>query len=266
MMRQRSPDMPMAELNTGVGCLSRFVRRAACGRLAGLLALGLAVGLSGCATDPLSGQRIAAYVPSVAAEDRMPWAASVERDAAAGAPSQAPGVTAVGEADRAVSTSAGLGRQLRRGERLTISLRGIPRPEDVSAVLDDDGHINLPLIGLVKIEGLSNTEAEQAIQRAYIDGGYYRDVNVIIVAQDDVVFVRGEVTRPGKYPLVGDTTLLMAIAAAGGYTDYANPRKIRVIRGDDVYTPNATRIEARQEEDLLLHPNDIVIVERRIFL
>lgn len=249
---------------------------------ASLAAVGLVMAMSGCATDPFANQRVAAYVPDVNSAERMPWTpdaagasvavpgadegGEVATPATRGS-TEAPVIEAGSDATVAVqSKSAGLGRLLRRGDRLMISLRGIPRPEDVSEVVDDDGHINLPLIGLVKIEGISTAEAEKAIQSAYVSGGFYRDINVIIVAQEDAVFVRGEVTRPGKYPLVGDTTLLMAIAAAGGYTDYANPRKIRVIRGDEVHNLNATRIEARQEDDFLLHPNDIVIVERRIFL
>ena len=161
---------------------------------------------------------------------------------------------------------AGTGRVLRRDDRLTVSLRAIPHPEELSEVVDDNGNINLPLIGLFKIEGLNTAEAENQIEQAYITKGFYRDINVILVAQDDAYFVRGEVARPGKYPLVGDTSLVMAITAAGGYTDFAKQSKIRVIRGGESFTLNAERIEARRDADFLIRPNDIIVVERKVFL
>ncbi len=245
-----------------------------------VLAAWLCVLASGCATDPLAGQRVAAYTPDVQAGDRMPWksgesaaiepgtllpgepgtyAATITDDGTGGGISGQSGDAASGPAQ---SPS----RLLKRDDRVNIGLRAIPRPEEVAEVIDGDGNVNLPLIGLVNVEGLTTAEAERKIKAAYIDGGFYRNLTVIIVAQEDSYFVRGEVIRPGKYPLTGNTTLIMAITAAGGYTDYAKETKIKVIRGDEVNVLNATRMEDRDVEDFLIHAMDIIVVERRIFL
>ena len=60
--------------------------------------------------------------------------------------------------------------------------------------------------------------------------------------------------------------VMRAITAAGAYTDYANARKVKVIRGDKVFTLNANRMEAREADDFLIHDGDIIVVDRRIFL
>ncbi|MDA0578783.1 MAG: SLBB domain-containing protein [Verrucomicrobia bacterium] len=250
----------------------------------GMLALGLGLVMAGCASNPLAGQRVAAFTPDVQARDRMPWKSVAQADS-----SKDPSTVREQESDgtladfnagtsdeqnTAVATESqqlpGTGgsssptRVLRRDDRLTIALRGIPRPEEIVEIIDSDGHVNLSYIGLVKLEGLSTAEAENVIEHAYVDRGIYRSVNVSILSQEDAYFVRGEVMRPGKYPLTGDTTLVMAIIAAGGYTDFAKPSRIKVIRGDEVLIRNATRIEAREVKDFLIQDNDVIVVDRRI--
>lgn len=241
-------------------------------RMMGWAALGLGAAVvlaaAGCASDPLAHQQVAAYEPRVEAGERMPWhtpeATPEDRDASL--PAAAAATTDAAPANGETRVASAPSRLLHREDRVTISLRGIPRSEDIQEAVDGDGNLNLPLLGLVKVEGLTTAEAERLVEKGYVDQGFYQNINVIVVAQDDSFFVRGEVIRPGKYPLVGDTTLLMAISAAGGYTDYANPRKVRVTRGDTVHKLNAAKIEAREDEDFLIHANDLIVVERRIIL
>ena len=47
---------------------------------------------------------------------------------------------------------------------------------------------------------------------------------------DRVVYVLGEVAQPGAVPLKGSMTVLQALAVAGGFKDFANPRNIRILR------------------------------------
>jgi polysaccharide export outer membrane protein len=152
------------------------------------------------------------------------------------------------------------GKALGRGDRINVFLRGIPKPEDVMEVIDDDGDITLPLVGTVRVAGMSTAVAEKTIMQAYIDGDFYSKITVIVVTQEDEYFVRGEVNRQGKYELTPGLTLLQAIPAAGGYTDFAKPSDIKIIRGDEVLRVNAERIEKRREKDPLIRPDDIIIV------
>lgn len=154
---------------------------------------------------------------------------------------------------------------LRRGDRVNVFLRGIPTPEDISDVVDELGNIKIGLIGSVRVAGLTTAEAEKAIERAFIDGGFYRRIDAIIVAQGDEYFVRGEVQRPGRYPMGGDISLIQALSAAGGYTDYARRSRISIIRGGESLSFNASRIERQRDPDPLIKPGDIIIVNRRVF-
>lgn len=213
----------------------------------------------GCATDSVDDRRVARYRPD--ADRRTPWLwtqVSEEGGADRGAESAA---MAEKESE---GESARFVRQLRRGGKVSIHLRGIPSPEEVIEVVDDLGGVSLPLIGFIKLAGLTTSEAEGKIAAAYVKSGYYTSITIIVVAEDEEYFVRGEVKREGRYPIAGDLTLLQAIASAGGYTDYAKLSKISVMReGQEPKVYSASKIEKRRAPDPLIEPGDIIVVPRR---
>lgn len=219
--------------------------------------------LSGCLSDSASDSRFGRYRPIV--NDRSPWlwggaGADSGQDLSAegrGGRNNAAGDPVAGNPDR-------LSRVLKGGDTIWIYLRGIPHPEDIKDAVDQLGEINLPLIGTMTVEGMTTSEAESAIEKAYIDGGYYNKINVIVVAQEDEYFVRGEVNQPGRFPLSGDLTLSQAVATAAGYTDYAKPTQIKLIRGEEVLIFDGNRIDQRKDRDPLVSPGDIIVVPRRI--
>lgn len=151
---------------------------------------------------------------------------------------------------------------LKRGNKLHIQLRGIPRPEDITDEVDSFGEVNLPYIGKVRIEGLTTSGAEERIEKRYVDGGIYQRITVIVVAEEDQYYIRGEVRAPGRYPLSGDVTLLQAIATAGGYTDFARMTKIMIIRGDKMTEYDARDIERLKVPDPFIKANDNIVVPR----
>ena len=124
----------------------------------------------------------------------------------------------------------------------------------------------MPFLGEVNVDGKTISEAERMIESLYIDGGYYRKITVIIVAQDEEFFIQGEVQRQGRYPISGEITLLQAIAMAGGFTDFAKETRIEVRRGDKVLIFNAKRIRELKDKDPVIKPRDNIIVGRRWFL
>ena len=154
-------------------------------------------------------------------------------------------------------------RYIKRGDELTIFLTGIPHPQELVYVVDDRGFVNLPLIGSVSVDGKSTAETETLIERAYIRGGYYKKINIIVVPQKEEYFVQGEVRRQDKYFLSGDLSLLQAISEAGGYTPYANRKKIKVIRDGNGVFYNGKEIEEGKQEDPIIKAGDIIVVWRR---
>lgn len=161
------------------------------------------------------------------------------------------------------SSNPGIGRTLRKGDKIVISRKGIVHEDEIKDVIDENGEVNLPLIDRVKMEGLTTSEAEELIEKRYIDGQIYRKITIIVVAQEDEYYIRGEVTRPGKYPLSTGVTLLRAVSAAGGYTDFANPRKITIMRGDRVTVFDGPKLEASPEVDPQIHPDDVIVVPQK---
>jgi polysaccharide export outer membrane protein len=210
----------------------------------------------------MEGRRLARYRPKVDDSERMPWRWHTDAN------NDGNGQTAGPRSDAAIrggGSANSHARTLRNGDRIAINLRGIPDPEEIQDIIDDRGYVNLPLIGEIKLAGMATSVAEKMIERAYVKGGYYRKINVTVVTQDGEYFVRGEVKAVGRYPLSGDLTLLQAITAAGGYTDFAKITKIKIIRGKEVLVFDGKRIEQRKDTDPLVKPDDIVIIPRRLY-
>jgi protein involved in polysaccharide export with SLBB domain len=246
------------------GLMHNDARWLAAGRAVLLTAMA-AIMLTGCATSQSTDKyRLTRYRPDE--KGRQPWRWTAERTEkvapVAATQSNAPtGTVAATEAP----THGTVSEPLNRGDVLAVSLRGIPNPEEFQDVVDDLGNITLPLLGKIKVEGKTTSEAETVIESAYVEGGIYRKIDVIIVAQAGEYFVRGEVKREGKYPVRGNLTLLQAIAEAGGFTDFAKRTDIKVIRGDQDMRYNTERIEDREEKDPIIKPGDNIIVPRRRF-
>jgi protein involved in polysaccharide export with SLBB domain len=156
-------------------------------------------------------------------------------------------------------------RALRKGDSVTISLTGIPQPEQIVNVVNDYGRVTLPLIGVVQIGGLTTSKAEQLIRDAYITKQFYKSIEVIVMSQKGEFYVRGEVKTPGVFPLSGDMTLVQGIIRAGGYTDFHKKRAVELKRGRQTTIYDVEKIEKGKLEDPLLQNGDIVVVPRRIW-
>lgn len=219
-------------------------------------ALAMMLFMLGCAGTPTQrdqdAHRMARYVPNVTANP-------------AGIPATEISPTDMPILEPGEAIDPGRHHQLSPGDEIITSLRGIPKPEDIRNVVDSTGHITLPLIGQMPVAGLSASEAERLIENTYIERGFFRSINVIMVSEDKSYFVQGEVGRQGRFRLAGEVTLLKAITEAGGYSPFANRRNVKVIRGDDVMFFNARDIANGREPDPVIQANDIIVVLRSVF-
>lgn|SRR5487761_33318 len=94
-----------------------------------------------------------------------------------------------------------------------------------------DGTIMMPLIGQVKAAGLTTTELQNDLATRM--ARFVHDPKVTVRVFDPasrVFYVLGEVSKPGMYKLMSGETLSQALAAASGPTEYANLRKIKIVR------------------------------------
>lgn len=169
---------------------------------------------------------------------------------------------------------------LKTGDTLSVSVLQDPKL-DRTVVVDPLGEIAFPLAGHIRVKGLTPVAVENILKNKLKDN--YRDdsldVTVALVSapkeepEEDLkprVFVTGEVGRPGYYVLRQPTTLMQAIALAGGLGTYAAKRRIQVRRraagGDEtIFVFNYKAYEAGDdlEGNVVLHRGDVIIVPER---
>ncbi len=129
------------------------------------------------------------------------------------------------------------------------------------------GYIKMPLIGLVKVAGLSREQSEDLIAELYAED-YLQDPQVNIDVMEYVshqITVLGHVTNPGVYPLKGKTTLLQALAMAGDAGALADEEEVVVFRSDESgavvgYVVNLEDVLAGTTVDPEIIGNDKVVV------
>jgi polysaccharide export outer membrane protein len=106
------------------------------------------------------------------------------------------------------------------GDLLQVRMYGADDFSSDSRV-NSGGEISLPLIGTVRVAGLSTQGAERLIETRLKDGGFYTSPSISVVQKEFTtqgISVLGEVQKPGIYPLPGQRKLFDAISAAGGVT------------------------------------------------
>ncbi len=140
---------------------------------------------------------------------------------------------------------------------------------DVSRVVPvrPDGRISLPLINDVQAAGLSPQQLAGAVSeklKKYLNGP---QVTVIVTAiNSQRVFVVGEVLRAGAFAMLPGMTVLQALSSAGGFTTFADVKKIHVVRlrnGKQVEIPFNYRDVLKgdnSEQNIKLQPGDTIVV------
>jgi len=131
-----------------------------------------------------------------------------------------------------------------------------------------DGKISMPLLHDVHASGLTAMQLRDKIATAL---GEFMPNPEVSVSVNDVrslrVSILGEVTKPGVLELRGQTTILEAIAMAGGFKDFASPSKITILRIDESgktrrirFNYNRAVSNGSEEENVVLRSGDVVVV------
>jgi polysaccharide biosynthesis/export protein VpsN len=136
-------------------------------------------------------------------------------------------------------------------------------PTDV--IIDDQGNIQLPLIGQLKAAGLTTSELAERIQSNYVPRYYVRCTASVLVSQR-FFYVGGEVKNPGRFLWSEDMTLMKAINTASGFTDYANRGRVQLARGKEPPQTFDCQLLLRDpSKDVPIRPGDTVTVPRSVF-
>ena len=130
-----------------------------------------------------------------------------------------------------------------------------------------DGRISLPLINDVQAAGLTPQQLSVTVAESLRKYLNEPQVTVIVTAiNSQRVFVVGEVLRAGAFPMLPGMTVLQALSSAGGFTTFADVKKIHVVRlhdGKHVELPFNYREVLKgdnPEQNIKLEPGDTVVV------
>jgi protein involved in polysaccharide export with SLBB domain len=168
--------------------------------------------------------------------------------------------------------SVGFGQAtLRIGDPVELKIGGVPQDEQMQVnntyTVDANGAVSLPYINKVRAEGLTPSQLARSIEESFRSGKIYTNPNVTILMQPAARFVNvgGAVRTPSRVPFTEDMTLLTAINAAGGFNDFADQKRVRLLRGNDAKMFDVRQIRRNPSKDVKLQPGDRVEVPQTFF-
>ncbi len=126
-----------------------------------------------------------------------------------------------------------------------------------------DGKITMPLIGEVRAAGESPLQLTAALKQLLTQYLNNPDVNVFVTeVRSKKFYIDGEMNRPGSFALVTPTSVLEALSRGGGFREFANTKKIRVLRGDEILHFNYKDVTKGKhlEENIAVKNGDHIIV------
>lgn len=160
---------------------------------------------------------------------------------------------------------------LRVGDPVELKIGGVPQEEQLQVnntyTVDANGSVNLPYINKVRAEGLTPAQLARAIEENYRANKVYTNPNITILMQPTARFVNvgGAVRTPMRVPFTEDMTLLASINAAGGFNDFADQKRVRLLRGSEAKMYDVRQFRRDPSRDVKLQPGDRVEVPQSIF-
>jgi len=161
-------------------------------------------------------------------------------------------------------------KKLRPNDKLSISIWG---HEDLSVgsvhniynvqeetgkwlMIDSKGEVNLPQVGIVKLEGLTLNEAKINLEKVY--GKLIVNPIINLRVLNNEVTILGEIQKAGIYIYSADNIRVVdLVAKASGFTDYAKTTNIKIIRGKESFVIDLTNTALN---DTKVFPGDVVYI------
>lgn len=156
----------------------------------------------------------------------------------------------------------------RKGDFVKVELSGVPAQDQsvFELKVDESGNISMPHIGSIKAEGLNSAALKEKIEVMYKMAQIYNNPNVSVTSlQARYVSVSGEVRAPQRIYHAKDLTALGAIATCGGFTDFSDRRRVKLLRDGKVIVFNAIEMIEDPTKDIPLLPEDIIQVQKSVF-
>ncbi len=134
-------------------------------------------------------------------------------------------------------------------------------------VVRPDGKISLPLIGDIHAAGLTAKQLKEDIEKRLKEYEELPNVTVIVAEINSYyIYILGEIARPGRYQLKSNISVLQAVSLAGGFTNWASPNSMVVLRRngekEEKIKVRYKKIisGSRPEDNIVLKPGDTIII------
>lgn len=160
--------------------------------------------------------------------------------------------------------------QIKPGKAIQITISGVPPEEksrfDVLYPVSDDGMINMPFIGKIRVEGLKAENLATLLQRKYREAEIYTNPTFQVIDSDakridnQIVIVGGYVGGPGPKGYFDGMTLWQAIQSAGGATEFGSMKRVELTRDGEVRVYDCTEHVNKQVK---LQPGDTINVPQK---
>ena len=156
---------------------------------------------------------------------------------------------------------------MRVGDKITIRLSGVP----------DEGYfieIQIPASGDITVSlltqsfhaaGRNAAELAAEISEAYKSQKIYTNPVVTVIPEEQFINVGGDVRGPTNVPYRPDSTLMSTINSCGGFTEFANRRAVRILRGQQVIEVDCVKAAQTPGADPPVYPGDQIWVPRTMF-
>ena len=157
--------------------------------------------------------------------------------------------------------------EIRIGDELTVSLLvSSDPPIDKQFIVRADGTVNLQHLDPIVAAGKKFGQFEKEVEAAYINKKIYSKLTVLVKPGDRFYTVGGEVNAKNRLVYVGQTTVLRAIVSAGDFTEFANRRKVQIIRasGETEIMDCKKARENPKKYDRPICPGDAIFVPRSL--
>jgi len=169
----------------------------------------------------------------------------------------------------AMTNNSGLEPEvLRIGDSLTITFTDTPTPIPVlEDKIKEDGTVTLIFNQTFKADGKIRGDLEKEIRARYVPD-YFKQLTVTVKQLDTTrwYYVNGEVRAPARLIYNSRITVLKAVSSAGGFTDFAKKKKVKLIRADGrTMIVNCIKALDNPALDLEVYQNDTVHVPRRLW-
>lgn len=154
--------------------------------------------------------------------------------------------------------------RLRPGEALLITFLDLPTPvPPFEGRIRADGTITLMQNQEFVAAGKTVGELEKEIRERYVPQ-FFQNLTVVVKPTERFFYVDGQVRMPSRQQYLGRITVLGAIAAAGGFTDFAQQKKVRIQRADGrVEIVNCEKAKEDPALDVPIYPGDKIFVPRK---